>query len=506
MENKKNKARNYLYRYHGENNKLPLSTQEQVNYFKSNRVFNVKVVESVTNPHQPGAVLRKIYEWRNITEYGCFDVDSLINNRRIIDVGASKRLINETPEESGFTFDVVALRPITGFGDLVRKSQTPYNMRKKFKDQTLSQFFMNKNGQTRRDDLLLFTDSIYYIGDRELYDVCCKLEDGVVAVGALHVPKRTADTDGFLYCGGQVFGKVVRDDIAQSMIMAVEGNPEVYRHAIRFEKLLDHDIVEIPTPGQSSFKLFVCALERVDFGATIYTRFRIVRTPRSMFLPVAEAGSLFTNFNPDSRRQCIEGIQEYSPDTTIVEKDGSIKIESVQKEYVSKHICMLKGNGRNVAFKTIKDKIIGKSFKSYAPKRRNIYETITNYVDDVRTTFSKVESEVIDADFVMPLEAYNRVVKELLKAKEFNIDTIKSALFVSQVALPSVGMLDFCVPILASAMKEAYGIEQHLMSMLDSKLTKQVNAIKSGQDEIFSESLFTKVLRFAFGNNDCSFQ
>lgn len=493
----------FTRRYKADKSSLALF-QSQIEFFKQNMIYNVKPSDTITNPHQCGAVARKIYEWRNVVEYANFDDRILSNERRIIDVGASKRLINEE------ALNVVGLRPTLSFGDLVRQSQTTRYMKNQFVDLTIQQYA--KAGRLNRDDLLLFTDSIYYINDYDLYTIADNLNIGVIACGALHVPKRANDTDGYLKCGGKIFGEVQTDTLNNKMTMHVQGNPEIYEHAIRFIGLLDKDVYEITSNAQRTkdFKLYVCALERLDFGATIYTRFRIVKAPVTM--TVTQARTLYVPNCPDALSERICGLRkdgDFTQEecTQVLEANGNLKMVNGNKNYVSDGICVIESNGKAVAYKSIQGKIVGKSFNMYAPNRHSTIDTVTNYVNDLRTTFSKITAGSIKADFNLPVESYNRVVKELLKLKELNRDTLKSALFVAQVALPSAGMLDFSVPILASALKEAYQIELHLSSILDSQIATQLNAVKErGTQEIVSESIFFRLARWFLGNNDQDFQ
>jgi len=181
------------------------------------------------NPHQDLAVLRALFERKNINNIKTIQLDKLYYANFLVDVGSCPRT---------YAYDIPGyyLIPNIGTGDYMRISRQ-YMVT----NQEHNQIVIRNDFKTfyEKCDLmgakLNFTDSIYYITDLELMESTKYMPLGLVGFGTCHVFKR----EGALYFGAddstRPLGTV--NCIDGTYVMTVDGNPMDYTHANRFPQL-----------------------------------------------------------------------------------------------------------------------------------------------------------------------------------------------------------------------------------------------------------------------------
>lgn len=449
-----------------------------------------------TNPHHDAANLRKYFEHKNMVQFANFDRENGGNLRFVIDVGASDRLINEAA-----ITQILGLKPHCSVGDYLREAKYkgrafPVNC----EQLTLQQFLdadERMEGDGLDDSLYNFTDSMYYITDEEKETLISKVDYGVFACGACHVPKPTEQTDGLLRVADYIFGKVERH--GARMQMKVVGNPEFYEHAIVLQDALQYDTFLFWAQETSGSIVLCQVLDRFDFGATVYIRFCLIKARAD---EVKEHSIAQPLFDIDKLRTCKNVMPIANHDVSV----GSVKDRKDLVEINAKDSNDVK-NGSvtrigsdTVAFKAVNDKIIGVKVDRIVTRRDNVIDSIRNWKADMSRRFASVELRNIDADFELPVATYNKVVKELMKAEKIDIKVLKSAIFVAQLNLPSADMNKYLLPVLASALKDAFGMEVRLTSMLETEVAQLLSKVKGGEDVRTKETIFRKLARWVFSS------
>lgn len=447
------------------------------------------------NPHHDAANLRKFYEHKNLIQFANFDRTNGGNLRKVIDVGASARLINETAITK-----IVALNPHCGTGDYLREAkyigrENPANVVK----MTLSQFLERNKKLAKEGDpsvvgsqqyLYNFTDSLYYT-HQDLAQVASQVNYGVFACGACHVPKHEGQTDGLLKIGDHVFGYVKLLSNEARMQMKVNGNPEFYEHDVILQEALEYDSFMIRATDDNA--LICHVLDRFDFGATEYTRFCIIK------ITVEEAEKF--KQSPRIAKTKAEFIPLTVDDIIVKNHAKTCEIIPQTSEDVKKG-TVTKIGGDTVAFKAVKDKIVGVRVNNIVKKRENVVEVVKHFKKDIAAKFADITLGNIDSDFELPMSTYNKVVKEITKAEQINKKVLKSALFIAQINLPNADMNQYLLPVVASALRDAFGLEVRLTEMLDSKTAQLLQKVKTGEDVKASQSIFHKLAQWVLGSED----
>lgn len=452
-----------------------------------------------TNPHQEAAELRKYYEWLNVTQFGSFDAMIGVNHRRIVDVGASKRLIHKREAIPNY----VALNPHCGLGDYEREAKAMFT-----NDMDRVEYckLADYTEQLKPTDLLLFTDSYYYIQRQELLEAADKMRFGVIAAGSAHVLSKADDTDGYLRIDDYIFGEArPMDD--KHMYMIVDGNPEAYCHPQVLKQSLNKNVFMIfdgsdvsvprdftqPSFGSTvikgrGYKLFVKILDRFDMGATIYTRFIIIKAKIEEDVQI----DLPTRWQRTNCHRLDCAVSEAKQ----VEGEVNRELDLVQARGVASAKCprdaqkfrpqVVKVGQEEMCYKVINGQIVTVKVEHRATKNDNVLRR-------VQKRLSNIQMQVESPDFAVPMDIYNKLVKEIMKCKEVNLATLKSAIMVAQLNMPAVSMRDYLVPIIGSALKEALGVETRLLNLLSNEEVAQLNAIRDGEDITGTDSIFTRV-------------
>lgn len=449
-----------------------------------------------TNPHHDAANLRKYFEHKNMVQFANFNREEGGNDRFIIDVGASDRLINEAA-----ITQILGLKPHCGVGDYLREAKYrgrafPVNC----EQLTLQQFLdadERMEGEELDGSLYNFTDSLYYITSEEKEQLISKVDYGVFACGACHVPKPAEQTDGLLRVADYVFGYVKRQ--GARMQMKVNGNPEFYEHDIVLQDALQYDTFLFGAQEASRSIVLCQVLDRFDFGATVYVRFCLIKARADevkeyhLGQPLFEIGKLMNNKNV--MPLAVEDVSV----SNIKERKDLVEVQAKDSNDV-KNGSVTRIGADTVAFKAVNDKIVGIKVDRVVAKRDNLIDTIKNWKSDMSRRFASVELRNIEADFELPVATYNKVVKELMKAEKIDLKVLKSAIFVAQLNLPSADMNKYLLPVLASALKDAFGLEVRLTNMLETEVAQLLSKVKKGEDVRTHETIFHKLASWLFSS------
>lgn len=467
--------------------------------FHKNGIYCVEEdpMNRFTNPHHEAAEMRKYYEWLNVTQFAAFDATIGVNHRRIVDVGASKRLIALREAVPNY----IALNPHCGLGDYEREAKAMFsNHLDRCEYKTLAEY----TPALQRTDLLLFTDSFYYIKREELLAACDGMRFGVVAAGSAHVLSKADETDGYLRIGDHIFGEA--GPFGKGMYMTVDGNPEAYCHPRVLQKSLDRNIycefdgsdVFVPNditlphgpgivvPGRG-YKLFIKILDRFDMGATIYTRFIIIKARVDEDLQI-DLPTRWIRTNAHrldcavSEAKVEEGVRR---ELDIVNNRG---VAQGQQPLDAKKFKpqVVKVGEEEMCYKVINGEIVSVKVDHSVTRK-------DGYITAVRKRLGNIVMKHESPDFAIPMDTYNKIVKEIMKCKEINLGTLKSAVMLAQLNMPTASMRDYLVPVVSSALKEALGVETRLLDLLSNEEVAQLNTIRDGKDITGNDSVFTRV-------------
>lgn len=491
----KRQGANYEYK----NNGVFWCKSGMSHYFHEQKVFCVKddPNNEISNEHYEGAILRAYYEHLNINQFAALDWIDGGNDRRIVDVGASRRLINEPA-----LVNMVALNPHASFGDYLREASTFGRVESRTYHETLGDFAtyndrvrprvrgksttiqksFDYDHTIRFHDLLNFTDSLYYIGDKEIHAAAQNMGYGVIACGTCHVPLPKGKTDGFLKVGDHCFGIVERISSGK-MKMTVKGNPEPYYHDIKLQEAITHDIF---TYYQApDYDLIAQILDRFDFGATYYVRFCLVKV-RKGESPQTEAETIYERKCKNATQACInDDIVETKVVKDVVNKDGvaftaTIKDDSESETLIDKSAFVAKVGDNAVCYTNINGTIVGQTLERV--DEDGSWTSKLNPVNLIRTQVKRqVLTKEVRPDFMMSTDVYNKIVKEFMKVDVINRKSVKSAIFLAQMNLPSASMQRYLIPIVTSALREAFAVEARIQNLLDSETAKELQYLKDGE-------------------------
>lgn len=464
----------------------PLKVENPEEYAK-NGIFCTQKSTNITNPHNDGANLRAYYENQNLSQYLNYQQDKVRYGtkltqeqfgftRPLVDVGSSGRLISNPP-----TYNTVALVPEAQFGDLERISKRPENKYITVLPMTLQSYI--ENCDTCPNTLFNFTDSLYYIDNNTLYKTFNNSNYGVVATGSLHIP--SMETDGFLYANGKTFGRVYTND--HDMTMQILGNPEVYNHPIRFAKLAKYDTIVIEENPQYNYRLVVQVKDRYDFGATLYSRIIIVKQSMKKRLP---------NTMPSFyKRKCNERLQNSVNVGHYVDNKGIVHKTDYNTD--GQGLFTLP-SGDKAVFTRVKNVIrAAKVDAGDLP-----LESDGGFMDWIKDKISYISVGEIRSDFMITIEEYNDIVKQIIKSTNIDRKTIVDAMFLAKVKLPSAHLFEIILPIVSSALKDAAQLEVRIAGMLKDKSVSILKRAKNGNIKAAETGIFTDIARWIFGNND----
>lgn len=465
-------------------NTLKVANPEE---YAKNGIFCTQKSATIENPHNDGANLRAFYENKNLSQFLDFQQEKVGFKvkrtqeqfgfeRPLVDVGSSARLIENPP-----TFNTVALVPEAQFGDLERASKRPSNKNICVLPITLQSYV--ENCEYQPNTLFNFTDSIYYIDNATLFNTCDKLNTGVVATASLHIPAK--ETDGFLYSNGKAFGRVYTD--AHNMTMQINGNPEVYHHPIRFAELAIYDTVVLKHDSKRNFRLVAQVKDRYDFGATLYTRIIIVKQ-KLQYSPPNTMRSFY-------QRTCAERNQNSVTVGHYVDNKGVAH----KAEYnTSGQGLFTLPSGDKAVFIRVKNMIkAAKVDVTDLP-----LESDEGFMDWIRNKISYISVGEIKSDFMITIEEYNDIVKQIIKSNTIDRKTIVDAMFLAKVKLPSAHLFEIILPIVSSALKDAAQLEVRIAGMLRDKSIHVLKQARNGNVKAAESGFFTDIARWLFGNND----
>lgn len=160
-------------------------------------------------------------------------------------------------------------------------------------DQTLQEY---ADTHMTEDNLIIMTDVIYYIPDRDLYTIFARSRDGVVSIGTLHIPKHEdferhaitfqstmgEEIEGFVEVKPNTDTSPESKNIEfrrSRFIMKTNGNDHYYQSGLRFMELNSNDAMIIPQPSNQNynFVLKIVAIRKIDTNATNYVSFKIYK-------------------------------------------------------------------------------------------------------------------------------------------------------------------------------------------------------------------------------------
>jgi hypothetical protein len=185
---------------------------------------------------------------------------------RVIDVGCSTRLFNALIAQ-------IVLRPILDNSDYDRQFRLKPNGLSHILDMTLEQLIDQQwYQQTMTHDCLLnFTDVLYYIPDSTLFKAVQYMQNGIVAVGTLHV---FAGGNTEITIDNQVLGLVKMEE---KYSMKVVGNNSTYVHYNRFPQLYSNNTYNMVDPNYN-FVLVVTKIREVSFTGSKYIAVTITKS------------------------------------------------------------------------------------------------------------------------------------------------------------------------------------------------------------------------------------
>lgn len=319
------------------------------------------------------------------------------------------------------------------------------------------------------------------------------MDYGIIGCGSAHI--LADDNDGYLRCGEDVLGKVYRDTTGEFMAMKVKGNDQTYAHRSVFRSLNKFDaelIGKAKDSNGNSFKLIVVAKDRFDFGATIYTRFVLVKAHlNEMMITPPTLYQRTCDHRNDASMNC--GI--------LYDKDGK---EHTVDFAIGKNGIYHSNDGKSdIIYTTVNSHIIAAKVPRLAIRRENWLDKVWHIFDDVQDKFSYYNLHKDEACFAIPISVYNDIVKQILKADKINRKTILEVLLLGNLRCPNADMVEVLIPLINAALKTAAVIETRIATILKDTATHLNNGFKEGSVVVNpQESVMMKITRAFFGNHD----
>lgn len=344
-----------------------------------------------------------------------------------------------------------------------------------------------------RDKIFNFTDSIYYIEDSDLMEWAAYMDYGVIGCGTAHI--LADDNDGYIRCGSNVLGKVYHDTSRTYMAMQVKGNDQTYTHRVVFPDLLKYDahkIGEAKDEDGNAYKVLVIAKDRFDFGATIYTRFVIVKA--YMNQRMVTPPTLF-------QRTCVNRNESAVNCGVLYDKEG--KEYTVDFSVGKNGVFHSKDGKSDIVYTTVNSHIIAARVPKLTVKRENWCDKVWNILDDFQNAFSYYHLNEQSASFAIPTSVYNDIVKQIIKADTIDRKTILEIVLLGNLRCPNADMIEVLLPLINSALKDAAMLETRVQTILKDQAAHLVNGFKQGTIEVNRhESVMFKFTRAFVGNSD----
>lgn len=137
--------------------------------------------------------------------------------------------------------------------------------------------------------LFNLTDVLYYISIPDIYAMANTCNDGVFAVGTMHMPVYLDSKQHLIQVGDRVEGSVAltihRDEQKHIdyertyMTMNMKGNEHIYHHNLRYYPYTRREINLLPMNNtETLIKLHV--VQRYELGGTEYLRFKLIKISR----------------------------------------------------------------------------------------------------------------------------------------------------------------------------------------------------------------------------------
>jgi hypothetical protein len=248
-----------------------------------------------SNPHEPLATLRKLFEGTGLLDVLCYNPINRLMQKQVLSIGAGSR-------ELYHGLRGIYLCPVMGIADVFRdngRSAAIEGITRSRPDMRISRETLRgfldqemERGPNALTHALSFTDSLYDIERNRLIELChafCTNENdtnifGVIGTGTMHVFKQS----GEVIFGGETLGTVAVESSkfrpgkhtlqnGEAVCMTVDGNPIPYTHKVRYAELSYSDRVIIQK--RRGREISIVVVKRIDLGATDYVSFRIVSSP-----------------------------------------------------------------------------------------------------------------------------------------------------------------------------------------------------------------------------------
>lgn len=245
--------------------------------------------------------------------------------------------------------------------------------------------------------------------------------------------------------------------------MLPDGNhSEVYTQPIRFPNLLNTDNLLITNPDNNKykFKLFIVKDHEVDFHATKYVRFHIIKTTLDTKLPVSRDVFALSN---------VEYLKFGNSENEELDKTIWMNANEIVKEHCSPDLA-------SKELEEIKDNIISKA------KEQNLVfvrtanylkaKTVTNCQDgyfDALKAKSLLELNAVTADVQCPIEHFNKIVSNFLTAEKVTTKCISDQVVILNTRVPNMDLENEIVPIVAYALSKAINVRGRVSTLFDPK-------------------------------------
>jgi len=370
-----------------------------------------------------------------------------------------------------------------------------------------------------QDTLINLTDIIYYLSPKELYEVAEYLKDGTIIVGTAHVPKHLDLDEHIIQFGDKIEGKVricydEKEDKNNLLIsldkaifkMETFGNDHTYTHSLDYIKYIRPDTSAlIPMPNDKEYDFILKAIpsnDNYDCGATIYTRFKIIKITnpriddyfcRKDTEPNA-LGVRKTMERMNTIREKLEYIRERQMIFPVIKNtilQYRVEEEKRRKEYQK---LQKEQQYQQELEDFINRKVNQKDGYYYLSSmgERTWYgvRTLTKLQLDPITTMYDVKT--------IKKEIIQKAMNKILLLEKIDRKNIKGIISLLCKELPEHSVIDDIIPLTSRLLKDSMEAEIKIKSMMNSKLVEYMNALKDNKlKEIYQgQSLIRKIYRY----------
>jgi len=351
------------------------------------------------------------------------------------------------------------------------------------------------------DLLINMTDIIYYINNKDLYNICKNMSDGTVMVGAFHIPKCYINSmqpivtvaNGKMYIEGSMkirpkFSNTQQKELDYTqckMQMKVEGNDHYYNHEIRFPQLLDEDVILIPNETENDYVLKLIKTSSIDYGATEYIGFKIIKISNP------ELDDLLTTVLYNNTQEQLQVEQKWY-NTVKINNDVKSKIKMIN--YIAS-LTEHKYKILNPMFKESKieetlNPIEVKTQKEYILYKPNgtffsAYSTISITGDNFKKPYAKTSIKI---------ETYNKVITKLILADKIDTQVLKSLISYIHKENPET-KIDEIIYILVNMIDDVLSAEAKITILSKLTSTEAINGMKKEEYKSLPENAFTALLK-----------